>query len=133
MSATPVSPRLVQLLDLLGVDAGDCLRTDGRCSVPYKGGRLDILPLTGKRAILETLVVYLPTESEPRRACIVQALRFAAAQMQARPDVLAQSQEQDALVLQHEFGLDMSVPEMATVVEHFLHAADIWRRICDKT
>lgn len=133
MGASPIPQRLAQLLERLGVDVGACLRTDGRFSVPYASGRLDIIPLPGKRTILETVIVFLPAEAEPRRICIEQALRLAAAQMQARSDVLALSRELDALVLQHEIGLDMSVPEMSDAVEQFLFAADLWRRICNKT
>jgi hypothetical protein len=124
--------RLTHLLERLGVNTAECLRSDGRCSISYEAGRLDIIPLPGKRALLEALVTYLPPDPARRRASLEQALRLSAAQMTVRPDVLVHMAEQDALVLQHEFGLDMSVPEMESAVEQFLHAVDVWRRLCEK-
>lgn len=124
----PAPSRLVQLLERLGLNAADCARADGRYSIPIKEGRLDLLALTNKRLLLETVMAYLPPEAAPRRACFERALRFAATQMSVRADILSYAPEQGALVLQHELSLAMTLPEMEAALEYFLQAADLWRQ-----
>lgn len=117
------------LLEKLRVSVSECMRTDGRYSLSYEGGRLDIYPLTGGRLVLETMLVELPTETSLRRALLESALRYSTLQMKKRQDTLAQTPAADLLVLQCELDPVASVVEMETSMSQFLNAAERWRRV----
>lgn len=117
------------LLEKLCLSVRECIRTDGRYSLSYGGGRLDIYPLADGRLVLETMLLELPTETSPRRALLESALRYSTSQMKKRQDVLAQTPAADALILQCELDPIASPVEMETSVSQFLNAAERWRRV----
>lgn len=123
----PKNFRLV--LEKLEVSAGDCVRTDGRYSLSYDGGRLDVYPLAGGRLVLESLLVDLPTETTARRAMLELALRYSTSLMKKRQDTLAQTPAADALVLQRELDSVASPLEMETSVSQFLNAVGRWQQV----
>lgn len=104
------------------------MRTDGRYSLSYDGGRLDVYPLAGGRLVLETMLIELPAETSLRRTLLESALRYSTSQMKKRQDTLAQNSAADALVLQCELDPVASLFDMETSVSQFLNAAERWRR-----
>lgn len=111
----------------------ECLRTDGRYSLAYDGGRLDVYPLAGGRLVLETMLAELPTETSQRRVMLESALRYSTSQMKIRQDTLAQTPAADALVLQCELDSTASLLDMEASVSQFLNAAERWRRVLRPT
>lgn len=129
MNTRTLPIHLTQFLAKHGIKAADCMRSDGRCSLPYDGGRLDIFPLSNTKVVLEAEVVQLPFDIAVKNTLIECALHFSTTQMRVRQDSLAEVSMQNALVLQHDIGAVESLMAMETAITDFLNAVDRWRRV----
>lgn len=124
---------LARLFDKLGLDVENCMRADGRCSLFYDSGRLDIYPLPGGRLILEASIVPLPTDVKAKRAILEPALRFSAMNLKKRHDTLLTSASQDELLLQHDLGVMSELFALEAGIAQFLNAVNYWRLYMNKT
>ncbi len=123
---------LTRLFDKLGLDVGNCMRADGRCSLFYDSGRLDIYPLPGGRLVLEASIVPLPTGVKEKRAVLELALRFSAMNLKRRHDTLTSSANQDELLLQHDLGVVSELLALETGIAQFLNSVNYWRMYMNK-
>ena len=123
---------LARLFDKLGLDVDSCMRADGRCSLFYDSGRLDIYPLPGGRLVLEASVAPLPTDLKEKRAILEPALRFSAMNLKKRHDTLTSSASQDELLLQHDLGVVSELFALETGIAQFLNAVNYWRMYMNK-
>jgi hypothetical protein len=112
----------------LGVIPKDCQRSDGRYSLQFDGGRLDIFPMPGDRAILESEISELPAEAQPRSAMLERALKFSTTQMKSRRETLALNTVLNSLILQRIMAPTLSPMETEAAVEQFMDAVHLWCR-----
>ncbi len=123
---------LTRLFDKLGLNAERCMRADGRCSLFYDGGRLDIYPLPGGRLVLEASIAPLPTDIKAKRTVLEPALRFSAMNLKKRHDTLTTSTSQDELLLQHDLGVIGELFALEAGIAQFLNAVNHWRMYMNK-
>ncbi len=123
---------LTRLFDKLGLNVENCMRADGRCSLFYDSGRLDIYPLPGGRVVLEASIVPLPIDLKAKRAVLEPALRFSAMNLKRRHDTLTSSASQDELLLQHDLGVVGELFALEAGIAQFLNAVNYWRMYMNK-
>lgn len=128
MLTLSVPAALGQLLTRLGLTPESCRREDGRLSLHYRQGRLDLHLLAQGQIVFETVVAELPEEVEARTERLQKAAAFAAGRLLRRADVLALTPGQNTLLLQWDATACDSPAAMETALHQFLDSAEIWRR-----
>jgi len=117
---------LSRALEKFGI-TGLRARADGRFSLSHDGGRrLDIHALADGRLVMEVHVAYLPELESERSEVLKRALRFSAACMLKRHDVLCLSPDAGHLLLQCDVPARSGTAAVETALEQFLNAAEAW-------
>jgi hypothetical protein len=129
MDFATIPVQLKALLDSRGISATQCLRPDGRVSVRYEGGRLDFMPLTSGRLVIEGTLVELPMDAGARRTMLDRALRHSVALLKRDHHVLSHDRLQGTLILQCDVGAVENRFEFEEAVERMLDAIDRWRSV----
>ena len=115
------------LLQQLGVSQPVQMRVDGRASLDYAGGRLDVYPLPGGPLICQVTLCSLGMGSmEEDNERISRLLRYSLTQISQPFAIMAHSHVGNSLVLQCALSDRLSGVDMQSAISQFLNAADKW-------